>query len=95
MSVNWLLIAKKEVHVELPRMGHLMTLVPGSQLRALQITVGMVVVHVHEALGICLMEEEVFSDKDGRLVNNGTWDYKIPSGSNCIALLLDGFRGWR
>eukprot|EP00930_Biecheleria_cincta_P068850 TRINITY_DN56680_c0_g1_i1.p1 TRINITY_DN56680_c0_g1~~TRINITY_DN56680_c0_g1_i1.p1 ORF type:complete len:1302 (-),score=213.26 TRINITY_DN56680_c0_g1_i1:12-3371(-) len=32
------------------------------------------------ALGYCLMEEQVHSDVDHRLVNNGTWDYKIPSG---------------
>merc|ERR1711879_823340 len=32
------------------------------------------------ALGFCLTEEEVRSEKDQRLVNDGTWDYKIPSG---------------
>lgn len=33
-----------------------------------------------QALGFCLMEEQVHSEVDQRLVTNGTWDYKIPSG---------------
>jgi len=44
------------------------------------VDVGQIEGSVVQALGICLMEETVFSDKDGRIVNNGTWDYKVPSG---------------
>jgi len=33
-----------------------------------------------QSLGFCLTEEQVYSAADHRLVNNGTWDYKIPSG---------------
>merc|ERR1719498_1970509 len=32
-----------------------------------------------QALGFCLTEEQVWSGVDGRMVNKGTWDYKIPS----------------
>jgi xanthine dehydrogenase/oxidase len=32
-----------------------------------------------QGLGMCLLEENVRSSTDGRLVSNGTWDYKPPS----------------
>jgi len=35
-----------------------------------------------QALGFCLTEQQVHSNQDGRLINNGTWDYKIPSGQD-------------
>lgn len=33
-----------------------------------------------QALGFCLTEQQSFSKTDGRLINCGTWDYKVPSG---------------
>lgn len=44
------------------------------------IDVGQVEGCIVQALGFCLTEELSRSQKDGRLVNCGTWDYKIPSG---------------
>lgn len=44
------------------------------------IDVGQVEGCIVQALGFCLTEELSRSHKDGRLVNCGTWDYKIPSG---------------
>lgn len=35
-----------------------------------------------QAMGFCLTEEQVYSKKDGRLVNAGSWDYKIPSAQD-------------
>jgi len=35
-----------------------------------------------QALGFCLTEQQVFSESDGHLVNNGTWDYKVPSAQD-------------
>jgi xanthine dehydrogenase molybdopterin-binding subunit B len=47
-----------------------------------------------QAMGFCLSEEQVWSADDGRLLNNGTWDYKPPSAHDIPikfnVTLLDG-----
>lgn len=44
------------------------------------VDVGQIEGSLIQGLGFCLMEEQTWSTKDNRLVNNGTWEYKIPTG---------------
>ncbi|CAJ1456254.1 unnamed protein product, partial [Effrenium voratum] len=51
------------------------------------VDIGQIEGSLMQALGFSLLEEET-RGKDGRLINCGTWDYKIPSG-NDIPVRLD------
>ncbi|CAK9000327.1 unnamed protein product [Durusdinium trenchii] len=51
------------------------------------VDIGQIEGSLIQALGFSLLEEET-RGKDGRLVNCGTWDYKVPSG-NDIPVRLD------
>eukprot|EP00931_Biecheleriopsis_adriatica_P031623 TRINITY_DN18519_c0_g1_i3.p1 TRINITY_DN18519_c0_g1~~TRINITY_DN18519_c0_g1_i3.p1 ORF type:complete len:286 (-),score=53.88 TRINITY_DN18519_c0_g1_i3:113-970(-) len=44
------------------------------------VDIGQIEGCIIQALGFSLLEEETRSSVDGRMVNCGTWDYKVPSG---------------
>ncbi|CAL1152365.1 unnamed protein product [Cladocopium goreaui] len=51
------------------------------------VDIGQIEGSLIQALGFSLLEEES-RGKDGRLINCGTWDYKVPSGRD-IPVRLD------
>ncbi|CAE8611980.1 unnamed protein product [Polarella glacialis] len=46
------------------------------------VDIGQIEGCIVQALGFSLLEEERRSPVDGRMVNCGTWDYKVPSGQD-------------